>query len=266
MGGVDFAVADDTPWGLVENEDTAIELLKSVHPGVGTLTTEPLMRKRWRSIPRPEWSREYLSLWPETFGERAVPLEWWTNTEKSQMPRRPRRVAFGIAIKPGGSVAAVVAAWRDAKKRAVIEVVDHRPGTLWLPKRLQELSRTYPGSSIAYDDIGEGKATALETARLRPKPRLQMQTYRETAAGSIQFLRDLERGSLVHFHGQVGLDSAVEHAAKRYVGNDQNVWLFTPMERSDDITCLDAAVRALRNWDQHHDSKKGSDDMGIVTA
>lgn len=265
MGGLDFAAPDDTEWALVESEDTAIELLKRVHPGLGTLTTEELMRDRWRSIPRPEWAREYLSLWPETYGERAIPGEWWLNTTSRKLPKKPRRVAFGLAVKPGGSVAAIVAAWRDQKGRAYIEVVEHRPGTTWVPKRLQDLSRTYPGSSIAFDDIAEGKATATEAARLRPRPRMRMQTYRETAAGCIQFLRDLERGTLVHFEGQVGLDVAVEKAAKRETRNDQGVWLFTPMERGDDITCLDAAVRALRNWDQHY-AGKSQEDTGIVAA
>ena len=195
-----------------------------------------------------------------------MPGEWWAATERGKRPPLPRRVAFGVAIKPGGGVAAIVAAYRDQKKRAVLEVVEHRTGTLWLPKRLQELSRSYPGSTIAFDDIAEGKATATEAARLRPKPRLRMQTYRETAAGCIQFLRDLERGTLIHFTGQTGLDVAVERAAKRETRNDQGVWLFTPMERGDDITCLDAAVRALRNWDQHYDVKSRSDETGIVAA
>lgn len=264
VGGLDFAAAADTPWAVVENEDEAIALLKTVHPGIGTLTTEEIMRKRWRKLPKPEWAREYLSLWPETFGERAIPGEWWTNTARSRRPDRPRRVAFGVAIKPGGSVSAIVAAWRDSKKRAIVEVIEHRPGTVWLPKRMQELSRKYPGSTIAYDDIGEGKATALEASRLRPKPRTRVQTYTDTAAGCVQFLRELERGTLVHFTGQVGLDSAVEQAAKRMMRNDDKVWLFTPMERGGDITCLDAAVRALRNWDQHYD--KAGSDTGIVAA
>jgi hypothetical protein len=136
---------------------------------------------------------------------------------------------------------------------------------VWLPKRMQELSHRFPGSTIAFDDIGEGRATALEAARLRPKPRLRVQTYSDTAAGCVQFLRDLERGTLIHFTGQTGLDSAVEQAAKRSMRNDDKVWLFTPMERGGDITCLDAAVRALRNWDHHHDSKSDTG-TGIVAA
>ncbi len=259
MGGVDFAIPDDTPWSAIENEAEAMALLTSTHPGIGTLTTAEKMRERYHDLPRPEWAREYLSLWPETFGTRAVPAEWWSNTAIAKFPKMPKRVSFGYAVKPGGSVAAIVAAWRDGKGRAYLEVVEHRPGTLWMPKRLQELSRSFPGCTIAYDDIAEGKATATEANRLRPRPKLRMQTYRETAAGCIQFLRDLERGTLRHVTGNAGLDSAVEHAAKRETRD--GVWLFTPMERGDDITCLDAGVRALRNWDQHYAGKNTASEM-----
>lgn len=263
IAGADYCFPPDTLWETIENEDTAIALIEKHHPGVGTLTTLTKMRTNWRKMDKPKWAREYGSLWPETFGERAIPGDWWTRAAKTKRPNRPARVAFGVAIKPNGSVAAIVAAWRDAKGRAVVEVVDHRPSTVWMPKRLQELSLRYRGTSLAYDDIGEGKATAAEAARLRPKPRMRVQTYTETAAGSVQLLRELERGTLIHFN-QPGLNTAVEQAAKRYMRNDEKVWLFTPMEKGGDITCLDAAVRALRNWDQHH--AKTNTETGIVAA
>ena len=265
IAGADYCFPPDTPWEEIENEEAAMTLIEMHHPGVGTLTSLTKMRTNWRKMAKPKWAREYGSLWPETFGERAIPGDWWTNTEVGKRPPLPRRVAFGYSVKPGGGVAAIVAAYRDRKGRAVIEVVDHRSGTLWMPKRLQELSRKYPGCTIAYDDIAEGKATATEATNLRPKPRLRMQTYRETAAGCIQILRDLERGKLIHFTGQTGLDNAVERAGKRQIRNDNGVWLFTPMEYGDDITCLDAAVRALRNWDQHY-AAKSTDETGIVAA
>src|SRR5690606_2236576 len=120
----------------------------------------------------------------------------------------------------GGSAAAIVAAWRNSRGVACIEVVEHRSGTTWIPKRAQELTRKYRGSTIAYDDIAEGKATATEMQLLSPKPRLRVQTYRENAAGCVQILRDIHRGKLNHY-GQAGLDAAVAVAAKREVRNDQ---------------------------------------------
>src|SRR5690606_20795718 len=113
--------------------------------------------------------------WPETFGTLAVPADQWLAAALSRKLPRPARVAFGLDIKPGGSTAAIVAAWRNAKGVAYIEVVEHRQGTAWIPERAQELTKRYRGSTIAYDDIAEGKATATEMLILKPAPRLRMQ-------------------------------------------------------------------------------------------
>jgi hypothetical protein len=222
-------------------------LLELVHPGIGTVTTIEKMRKNYRKpeFGLPQWAQEYLSIWPETFGTRAVAAELWEACGLETKPTRPARMAFGMAIKPGGGSAAIVAAWRSTKGVAYIELVEHRPGTKWLPARLQELTRTYRGATVAYDDISEGKATATETEVLSPKPRLRVQTYRETAAGCVQFMRDLERGTLRHAHQQ-GLDAAVEAAGRREVRNDQGIWLWTPAEAgADTARCCDAGAAQL---------------------
>jgi hypothetical protein len=179
-----------------------------------------------------------------------VDLAAWADAVASRRPPIPQRVAFGLAIKPGGGVAAIAAAWRNSRGHAFIEIVEHRSGTLWIPDRGAELTSTYRGSSIAYDDIAEGKATATEIQTKTKRARMRVQTYRETAAGCVQILRDLDRGTLRHFD-DVGLNAAVGRAAKRETKNDSGVWLWTPAEPGGDITCLDAATRALRNWDQH---------------
>lgn len=253
IGGLDYAAPEDTPWEVIEDEDAAMELLKTIHPGIGTLTTIEKMRKNWRKLPKPQWAREYASMWPETYGQVAIPADQWQDAALSTKPRRPSRVAFGFDIKPGGSVACIVAAWRSPQGVAYLEVVDHRSGTLWMPDRLQHFTRTYRGSSTAYDDIAEGKATAIECQRteMKPRPALRPQTYSETAAGCVQLLRDLERGSIRHCD-QVSLNAAAALAAKREVrGSDRGIWLWTPAEKGADITALVAATRALRNWDQH---------------
>lgn len=251
IGGVDYCAPEDTPWEDIEDEERAMELVQLVHPGIGTLTTLEKMRARWRKLPKPQWAREYLSMWPETFGQRAIEDAVWIRAGLPSKPTRPPRVAFGLAIKPRGGSAAIAAAWRSSTGLAYVEIVDHRTGTKWLPERMQELTTKNRGSTIAYDDIGEGRATATEAERLSPKPKLRVQTLRDLGAGCVQFERDLDRGTLRHAH-QLGLDAAIEIAAKREVRGDTGLWLWTPGEPGADITPLDAATRALRNWDQHH--------------
>jgi hypothetical protein len=256
-GGIDYAADPSLEWADVEDETTALGILVDVHPGVNTLTTMPDMIENYRDMPRPQWAREYLSLWPETAGSVVIPSELWAAGLRVKRPARPARVAFGMAIKPGGSVACIAAAWRNSRGVAHVEIVAHQSGTAWLGKRGQELTRTYRGSTIAYDDISEGKATATEMQLLTPKPRLKVQTYTETAAGCVQIMRDLHRGKIVHF-GQPALDSAVAIAARREVRNDRGLWLWTIRDAGDDITALDAATKALRNWDQHYATRATS--------
>lgn len=266
MGGMDFCAPEDTPWEIVEDEQTALDLLCSMHPGVGTLTTRQIMTDTYREpeFGRPQWAREYLSLWPETFGVRAIPLDQWASATASRRVPIPQRVAFGMAIKPGGGVACIAAAWRNTKGRAYVEIIEHRPGTAWMMDLAPALTAKYRGSTIAFDDIGEGKATATELNALpQRRPKLRLQTYTETAAGCVQLLRDLERGTLRHFD-DVSLNSAVARAAKRETRNDRGVWLWTPAEKGEDITPLDAATRALRNWDQHFAARRTT--TGVIAA
>jgi hypothetical protein len=265
VGILDYAAPEDTPWEIIEIESEAMALLRTVHPGIGTLTTMDKMLKNYRSMSKPQWAREYLSMWPETFGITAVKPDQWTHATLKTKKAKPVKVAFGLAIKPGGSVASIVAAWRDRAGAAYVEVVEHRQGTAWLPKRMQELTQTYRGSTVAYDDIGEGKATAVECAPLQPRVRLKMQTYRETAAGCIQLLRDLDRGTLYHFD-QISLNEAVVKAGKREIRGDHGQWLWTTLTPGDDITSLDAATRALRNWDQYFSKSPTAKPAGIIVG
>jgi|GEM_PF-904619 len=263
VGGVDYAAPEGTDWEAIEDEDAAMRLIQRVHPGIGTLTTMEAMRSNWHDMAKPKWAREYLSMWPETMGVAAIPAGWWEAARLDRRPRIPDRVAFGLDVRPGGSVAAICAAWRTPAGTAYVEVIGHQSGTSWVPQRARELMK-YSGATIAYDDIGEGKATATEVEGMRPKPRLRVQTYREHAAGCVQILRDLERGTLKHF-GQASLDDAAATATKREVRSDNGVWLWGVGANGGDISTLVAATRALRNWDQHF-ARKGTSTVGIVAA
>lgn len=263
-GGMDFAVPEDTVWALVENEESAMNLVLSMHPGIGTLTTLEKMRKNWRKMQKPQWAREYLSMWPVTYGEREITPELWESAGLARKKARPARVAFAFDIKPGGSSSAIAAAWRDARGVAYIEIIEHRQGTGYIPERTQYLTRKYRGSDMAYDDIGEGRATVTAMATLKPKPKTRVQSYRDIAVGCVQIVRDLRDGTVRHFN-QAPLDVAVEGATKREVYGDKGVWLWGG---TGDITPLVAATKALRNWDQWHAKRAAAaeDRPGILTS
>jgi len=267
IGGVDFYAPEDTPWTVIEDAETAMQLLRTMHPGVDTLTTIPSMLENWEGMAKPKWAREYLSMWPDVGEEVVIDPAMWDQGALPEFPPRPERVAFGTDIQPGGAVAAIAAAWRDGDGNAYIEIVDHQIGNAWLPPRFQYWTRErYRGSSVAFDKIAEGEATYIETRRIHPRPKLQIQTWSETAAGCVTVLREIEAGTLFHFAGQVGLNEAVQVAKKREIkGNDRGVWIFTAAV-GDDVTPLLAGVRALRNWDQYYARSNETSQLGVITA
>ncbi|GAA2841754.1 hypothetical protein FB468_2066 [Leucobacter komagatae] len=270
LGGVDFAIDQMTDWSDIEDEDRAMQLVERTHPGVGTLTNMETMRDNYRdpAMGKPQWAREYLSLWPDVGQDVVIDPLLWDGTALERWPDRPARVAFGMDIRPGGgATAAICAAWRDREGRAFIELVDHQLGTAWLPARLQYLTRQgYRGSSVAFDKIAEGEATYIATRYIHPRPKLQMQTWSETAAGCVTFMRELETGTLRHYASQGALNAAALDAKKREIrGNDRGVWIFTA-EQGKDVTPLLAAVRALRNWDQYYERGYEAEQAGIISA
>jgi hypothetical protein len=254
VGIIDYAADPNTAWEDIEDEPKAMKILRGVHPGIDTLTTIDKMEKNYRSMGKPQWAREYLSIWPEAYGTNAIPLELWNAGALTRKIPRPARVAFGYDISPGGANACIVAAWRNSRGVAYIEIVEHRQGTSWLPVRAAELCKTYRGATIAYDDIGEGKASATEMQVLRPKPRLRQLTYREIASGCVQIMRDLDRGKLKHFD-QAGMNDAAARAAKREVRSENGVWLWGVTASGGDITPIVAATKALKNFDQYFAGK-----------
>lgn len=270
VGGVDFAADPDTEWADIEDEETAMRLVETTHPGVGTLTTMAGMLDNYRdpALGKPQWAREYLSVWPDIGQDVVIDPALWDQTALDAWPDRPSRVGFGMDIRPGGGAsAAIAAAWRDKEGRAFVELVDHQLGTSWLPARTQYLTRVgYKGSSVAFDKISEGEATYIATRYLHPRPKLQLQTWSETAAGCVTFMRELEAGTLRHQAAQGGLNNAAMVAKKREIrGNDRGVWIFTA-DRNEDVTPLLAAVRALRNWDQHYARATQAEETGIISA
>ncbi|SMQ73492.1 hypothetical protein [Agreia sp. VKM Ac-1783] len=251
MGGIDFAADPDTDWQLLEDETYALDLLETVHPGVGTLTNRESMAENYQTIPLPQWVREYLSIWPESFGVKAIDPGLWDSRGLARKKPIPARVAFAMAIKPRGGVAAICAAWRDSKGIGYVELVAYQGGTGWMPERGQTLTTTYRGSTIAYDTISsEALATVTEMNRLRPKPRVRKQTWPELAAGCVQFMRDLENDKLRHFR-QKDLTAATDKATRREVRGENGQWLWGA-DSTDDITPLIAATNALANWDKYY--------------
>lgn len=262
MGGADWAADPLTPWAEIEDEDQAMTLVANTHPGVGTLTTIDKMRESYRDIPRPQWAREYLSLWPETSGDVVIPAELWTAARVRSRPRKPDHVALGLSVAYGGGSACLASAWRTSTGHAHIKIIEHRLGTKWIPDVVPDYVRELK-TTLGVDASRDAAASITELERSSRRVRIDALNWQAMNAACVQFMRELERGDLRH-QGQSMLNSAVENAAKRETTGATQAWLWKALPGGD-ITPLVAATAALRNWDTNH-ARRRPRTSSVITA
>ncbi|MFT4232278.1 MAG: hypothetical protein QM606_05820 [Leucobacter sp.] len=225
--------------------ERAEPLVLASHPGIGTLTTSRKMEERFVKLPLPQFMREYLGIWPEDFSRGAIDMRKWGDSALPDWPSRPPQFALGIDVDPGGSAAAIAAAWRE-DGLTYIELVDHRPGTDWLVDRLVELARKYR-AVIGHDTIGAVLVEVEALAKRRPVPRLRPIAFKDVGAMCAKFMKELEGGRIRH-SDQAGLNAAAEGVVKRPLG--ENAWAWGRRQSAGiDITPLVAATVALRTFE-----------------
>lgn len=271
IGIIEYAVPDgqlvafavDTPegrdalaagWALskdgkhVLNEPAIIR----AHPGIGTLTTLGTIRARFGSMGLPQFAREYGGQWPIDGTSRAIDAEQWAAGRVDVYPPKPARYALAYDVAPDQSSAALAVAWRDEQGRAWVEVVEHQPGDMWLPRAVHAITRQVPGLLVGYDRIGPNRAVADRLSReARPRPKLVDLGTNDITAGAAQVSADLMAGTLFH-RTDAGLDAAAEVATRRSIGDGSWAWGRRQGQRDGgDIAPLVAATNALRVYDTH---------------
>ena len=250
IGGVDYCAPPATPWDDIRDEDRAMALVEVEHPGVGTLTTMVKMRKNWRKLAKPEWAREYLSLWPEDFSRGAIDTKAWRASALEEFPPIPEHFALGIDVDPHGTSAAIAAAWRGADGLTYIELIEHRSSSDWLVDELVKLTTKHRSATIGHDTVGAVLVEAEALARRRPAPRRRPISYREVGVMCAAFMKELDEGRLRH-SDQAGLNDAAQGVVKRPLS--ENGWAWgrkTSAAAGVDITPIVAATIALRTLDQ----------------
>jgi phage terminase large subunit-like protein len=238
-GIVEFAAPDNT----TEEEASVPALWESVHPGIGTLTDLETIENNFQKLPRPNFLREYLGIWPEDYSQSAIDAEAWAACT-TEFSSKPEQFALAFDVSVDGSVACIAAAWREGDQ-SYVEIVEHKLGTDWLVPRINELARKYR-LPIAHDSVGSVLVEVAALQRLRPRPKLQPLGYRDLAPGCASIMKEINARTLRHFD-QPSLNEAVSKVVKRPLGD--NGWAWGRRASGGDITPLAAATFALRAYD-----------------
>lgn len=132
-------------------------------PALGFTITEDTIRADLDRMDDAEFDRAYLNRTKKSTPppDLNVPSKEWP-TRVDEGSRRGLQVAFAVDVTPDRSRSsiAVFSIREDGKEH--MELVDHRPGTNWVPSRLLMLRERWDPVAIGIDVVGAPAATLLE--------------------------------------------------------------------------------------------------------
>jgi hypothetical protein len=232
--GVGDDVRDQVEQGLIDGVDdrdapsylAALDAILDAHPMAhdgGTLNLKAL-RTAAETMRPGEFLRAYGNAWTGV-AERVIPASAVADTTATSWPKPTVPVALGFDVALDRSSSAIVAAWRDSVDGPIrFDVVDERPGTGWVARRLVELQTERKPVAIAHPGAGPGVDVADEAARqgvvFTPEAGLSTRDY---VASCASLLAQLVDRRALHL-GQASFVAAASAAAKRDLGDGGWAW------------------------------------------
>lgn len=206
-----------------------LEAIARANPAFGLRITAEFIAAERAAMPLPEFLRERLGipdpLYDDTVArEPKIPAEAWTATATPQfVPVQPGEVVLAFDCSPSGEWSSIAIAAGDTTA-PYVELVDHQPGSLWLPDRLVELVERWKPTVVACDGVGPVTSVlgsvfhAFRNSGISTDLVTQLSTKDIKAACGLLFADIVER-RLRRPPDQGALDLAVGDATERRLGD-----------------------------------------------
>lgn len=220
------------------------------HPAVGhTIPLEALIEDR-KTFGAAEFNRAYLNVFEGSASGRVIPdLAWKASLDTAVKlePGPSLSLSYDVAVDRSSSSVSLAGRVGD---RVAVEVVDHRPGTEWVPARVKELRDKYRLRVVA-DEYGPAVTVTRALADLGLRP--TMLGTADVIVSAAELLDDVltpvdrddpESPPRFAHRGQGPLELAVKVAAKRKVGDG---WAFTRSGSAGDVSPIIAASLAAHD-------------------
>jgi Phage Terminase len=209
-------------WSALEDDDPADpRTWAKANPGMGIRISPDYIERERSALPPDEFARERLSIgdYPVDGDKWAVVSEAvWRSLEDSRS-RAADPVAFAVEVGPERRMTAVGMAGVRQDGRLHVEVVDHRPGTDWVPARVAELSRRWRPCAVVLDPGSHAGALIEPVAQAGVEVNAGGSfTARDAAQSFGQFIDAATQDDLRHL-GQGNLTSALARAKPRPLGD-----------------------------------------------
>jgi hypothetical protein len=234
-------VKECPPECTVHDDPGVVESWAKANPALGIrITAEHVARERLSLSPA-GFAQERLSVGDYPSDDVAtwevIPEDAWSRlADVGSQPGEP--VAFAADITPERSAASVAVASRREDGRLHVEVIDYRPGTGWVAKRLTELIAKWSPCAVVID--GAGPAGSLIAALEADGVEVVKPSGREAAQAAGQFYDAVVEGDLRHLD-QAPLTAALAGARRRDLGE---AWAWARKATSVDISPLVACTLA----------------------
>lgn len=168
---------------------------------------------------------------------------WSSLADEGSRSRDP--VAFAVEVGPERRTSAIGTAGLRSDGRLHVEVVEHQPGTDWVPGRIAELARRWRPCAVVMDP-GSHAGALIEPVEQAGVEVVRPFTARDAAAACSQFYDACQQGQLRHT-GQGPLTAAVAGAQTRLLGD---AWAWDRKTPSVDISPLTAVTLAAWGYNR----------------
>lgn len=237
-------------WGAPKDADPADPATWwACMPALGWTVTEDAVRAAYDELVAEgklaEFRRAYLNQWLDEVPEEwlIIPRDAWLSLREDPVAHGQVALAADVTPRmPGGKIqGTIAAAWRRPDGNTDIEIVDHRPGTAWMPGRVAELVRKHRPCATVIDAVGPAASLideieALGVAVVRPN-------MREVVQACGRFFDAVMDSRTLRHGGDPALDAAVAGAIKRDLGDG---WAWDRKGPGTDISPLVACT--LASW------------------
>jgi hypothetical protein len=236
------------PLGPSQLEKTLdVGSIAEANPGWGVrLNEEWIIDNEWEQMDARTFNVERRGVgdWPATdgTGHQIITAEQWgALADEHSQPLGALCFAFDVA--PDRSSAAISVAGKRADGGYHVEVIEHRKGTGWVPKRMAELKTKHRPALVLCDQSGPAASLSPELEALNIE--VEAVSARDHANACGLFFDKAAQDELRHL-GQPELNAAVRGASTRPLGD---AWAWARKTSAVDITTLVAVTLAL--WGSH---------------
>lgn len=187
-------------WSIPEDTEDLTDLDTYVrhHPAVGYTIRRSALETAQENMKPGEFARAYGNFWTSS-AEWVIAPELWARAASRQSIDRDRPIAFAAEVNADRSGGVIVACGYAPDGRALIEIIDIRPGIGWIAARMLELAEKYRSSTLVIDPTSPAGTVHRELEdRRKRRYRVPLAAFDAGSLvdGHTEFLDDLTAGRL----------------------------------------------------------------------